>query len=503
MKTVIRSPLKTMKKTTLLLCFLFTIFLTRCYVGNYEGGLSYSGDPISEEDANHDQYTDYGDNPFVKADSQRVSTFSVDADGASYANVKRFIVEDKQLPPKAAVRIEEFINYFNMDYADPTNGAPIALNGEIADCPWQQAHQLIRIGIKGKSIPVAQLPPANWVLLIDVSGSMTSDDKLPLVVKGFKLFVENTMRANDRLAIVTYAGEAGTALESTSGKDKSKILKALDKLKSGGSTNGEGGINKAYDIALANFFPGGNNRIILATDGDFNVGISSQSDLIQLIEEKRDKGVFLTTIGVGRGNYNDAMLEQLANNGNGTAEYIGDEGQARKVLVNEFNRFYTVAKDVKVQVEFNPQIVRKWRLIGYENRVLNAQDFTDDKKDAGEIGAGQTVTALYEIELQPQGGTLSLPTFKIDFRYKAPDADISDALSLDIYDEHHTFAQASESMRFAAATAAFGMLLRDSPYKGNVNYDQVLDWTKNAKSYNPFNYKDELLEMMNKAKSLK
>ena len=350
---------------------------------NYNVGIT--GDYSGGSSGNGDTYTVVEENSFVDVSEAPVSTFSIDADGASYANIRRFILKENQLPPKGAVRTEELVNYFDMDYPYQPSQHPISLNGEISSCPWAEGHKLIRIGLKGKPIPEDQLPASNFVFLIDVSGSMSSADKLELLKAGFNLFVDR-MENDDRVAIVTYAGDAGLVLESTSGKDKQKIKAAINSLGSGGSTAGAEGIITAYKIAGENFIPKGNNRILLGTDGDFNVGISDRDELIKLIEEKRDNGIYLTVLGVGRGNLNDAALEQIADHGNGHYEYVDDLEQLRKVFIYEFSKFYTVAKDVKVQIEFNPELVQSYRLIGYENRILNEEDFEDDGKDAGEIG---------------------------------------------------------------------------------------------------------------------
>ena len=368
--------------------------LTDSSFGSYTN-TNTSGNPPPSTGYN-EQYNEYEDNPFIEVADEPVSTFSIDADGASYSNMRRFI-RGNQLPPRHAVRVEEFINYFNFDYDDSSGGHPISLNGEVSSCPWEQGNKLIRIGIKGQTIPENMLPPSNIVLLLDVSGSMRNSFKLPLVQEALNLYVDE-IDAEDRLAIVTYAGNAGVALPSTPGDEKTTIKAAINSLSAGGSTAGAEGIITAYEIALENFIEGGNNRIILATDGDFNVGPSSQEALISLIEEKRELGVFLTVIGVGSGNLQDGKMEQLADNGNGTYEYMDDIEQGRKIFIHEFSKFYTVAKDVKVQVDFNPHLVHSYRLIGYENRILNEEDFEDDTKDAGEIGASQSITALYEIK---------------------------------------------------------------------------------------------------------
>ncbi len=456
---------------------------------------------VDDGSADGENYNEIIENPFILTAEEPTSTFSIDADGGSYSNTRRFLSKN-QLPPVDAIRTEELVNYFNYDYADAAGDIPIALNGEVSGCPWNAAHRLVRIGIKGKSIPQEALPPSNIVLLIDVSGSMSSEDKLPLLKESFKMFVDE-LSAEDRIAIVTYAGQSGLLLPSTPGSEKAAIKSAIDKLGAGGSTAGAQGIITAYEVAEANFIEGGNNRVILGTDGDFNVGPSSQEENVKLIEEKRESGVFLTVLGVGEGNYNEALLEQVANHGNGTYEYMDNLEQARKVFIHEFGKFYTVAKDVKVQVDFNPSVVEAYRLIGYENRVLNNEDFEDDKKDAGEIGAGQTITALYEIKPAGSGGgSLSVPSFSIDFRYKFPDEEESRLLNMEVMDEGRGFLQASENMRFAASVASFGLELRDSEYKGETSYDKILDWARGAVSYDPFGYRQEFLQLVERARGL-
>lgn len=466
-------------------------------LSNHSG--AYSG-PYGDEGyiVGGENYNEIIENPFILTEEEPTSTFSIDADGASFSNARRFL-NDNQLPPVDAIRTEELVNYFNYDYEAPTGAHPIALNGEVSGCPWAPAHRLVRIGIKGREI--GQYPPSNMVLLIDVSGSMSSPDKLDLLKESFKLFVDE-LSAEDRLAIVTYAGQAGLLLPSTPGNEKAAIKSAIDKLGAGGSTAGAQGIITAYEIAQENYIEGGNNRVVLGTDGDFNVGPSSQEELVRLIEEKRELGIFLTVLGVGTGNLNDAMLEQVANNGNGTYEYIDNLEQAKKVFIYEFGKFYTVAKDVKVQVDFNPSIVHSYRLIGYENRLLENEDFEDDRKDAGEIGAGQTITALYEIVPASGGSALSVPTFSIDFRYKLPDGDASTLLNLEVLDERQDFSQASENMRFAASVASFGLLLRDSEYKGETSYEKIGQWAETATGFDPFGFRQEFLELVQKAGNL-
>jgi Ca-activated chloride channel homolog len=462
--------------------------------GYYSNGLSDMGD-----NSGGDRYNDFEENPFVNAAEVPVSTFSIDADGGSYANIRRFINEG-HLPPKAAVRTEELINYFALDYP-VVSGHPIGVNGEVSDCPWKPEHKLIRIGIKGETIPKEQLPPSNLVLLIDVSGSMSDPDKLELLKKGFKMMVDN-LAATDRVAIVTYAGSAGVPLTSTLGNEKEKIKAAIDRLGSGGSTAGAQGIITAYQIAQENFIKDGNNRVILGTDGDFNVGPSSQEELVSLIETKRDAGVYLTVIGVGRGNLNDGMMEQVADHGNGHYEYIDDLAQAQKVFVDEFYKFYPAAKDVKVQVKFNTLLVEAYRLIGYENRLLQEKDFEDDKKDAGEISLGQNVTALYEIKPASAQLLRTAPTFTIEFRYKRPNEDVSHPLSLNIFDEGHSFTEASDQMRFTASVAGFGMLLRGSAFKGSTTYANILDWTSGTLSFDPQQRRAEFRNIVKKASQL-
>lgn len=444
-------------------------------------------------------YNEYEENDFVDVSEEPISTFSIDADGASYSNTRRFL-NDGKLPPRGAIRSEEFINYFNFDYEEPDAEHPIALNGEISDCPWTEGHKLLRIGIKGKDIPRFELPNSNFVFLIDVSGSMSAPEKLGLLKESFKLFTDE-MRAEDKIAIVTYAGSAGVVLPSTFGSEKSIIKAAIDKLGAGGSTAGAEGIITAYEIAEDNFITGGNNRVVLGSDGDFNVGPSSQDELVKLIEEKRETGIFLTILGVGKGNLQDGRMEQIANNGNGNYEYLDNLDQAKKVFIHEFNKFYTVAKDVKIQIKFNPQVVSQYRLIGYENRLLETEDFEDDTKDAGEIGSNQTITALYEyvpVVLPLDSGA----AVSVDFRYKKPDEEVSIPLNLDIMDHFNTFEGASENMRFAASAAGFGMILWESEHKGDLDYQDLKNWVQQADSYDPFGFRAEMLGLLEIAEGL-
>ncbi|MGZ5244922.1 MAG: vWA domain-containing protein, partial [Bacteroidia bacterium] len=435
-------------------------------------------------------------------------------DAASYSNMRRFL-KNGQLPPPDAVRIEEMINYFNYSYPQPTGEHPFHVFSEMASCPWNPEHKLVHIGIQGKIVQKENLPASNLVFLIDVSGSMSSPDKLPLVKQSLKLLT-NELRKDDKVAIVVYAGAAGLVLPSTKGNDKNRINEALDELEAGGSTAGGAGIQLAYNIAKENFVTGGNNRVILATDGDFNVGQSSEGDLVRLIEEKRQDGIFLTVLGYGTGNYQDSKMQELADKGNGNHAYIDDIMEAKKVLVNEFGgTLFTIAKDVKLQVEWNPALVKGYRLIGYENRMLNKEDFNDDKKDAGELGSGHTVTALYEIipagakeepdykvdslkyqtNIKPDTTSHSNEIFTLKLRYKQPDGNKSKLLSYVLTDENTAFASASENLRWSSTVAAFGLLLRDSKYKGTTDYKHVIDWAKAAKGKDENGYRSEFIQL--------
>jgi Ca-activated chloride channel homolog len=495
-------------KMKLLSLFFFCLFalglmvLASCSTDSeetYFGNETYDSFGISVDDAptSGEGYNEIVENPFVLTTEEPTSTFSIDADGASYSNVRRFL-EDGQLPPKDAVRTEELINYFHYDYAEPTGNHPISLEGEISVCPWEPSHKLMRIGIKGQHLTT--LPACNFVFLIDCSGSMNSNDKIGLLKDAFKLFTDQ-LRAEDRISLVTYAGGAGVVLPSTPGDQKQIIKNAISKLNAAGSTNGAGGIHKAYEQAVANLIAEGNNRVILATDGDFNVGVSSQDELVTLIEEKRESGVFLSVLGVGTGNLQDGKMEQLADNGNGTYEYIDDMEQAEKVFVYEFGKFFTVAKDVKIQVKFNPEMVAQYRLIGYENRVLENEEFEDDTKDAGEIGSNQTVTALYELVMIPSP-SLNQEAFNIEFRYKLPGEDVSNQFNLSIPDSNKSFEQASENMRFATTVAGYGLQLRDSQYKGTLTWDKLIAWAENAIGDDPLGWRTEFVQWVKKAKDL-
>lgn len=478
-------------------CCILLLINSGCYDDLSSGGFEFADfrGGIAAE-----QYNDFEENPFLKVSEHPVSTFSIDADGASYSNVRRFLNYPEK-PPKEAVRTEELLNYFTFDYPDDNQDHPVTINGEMSVCPWNDAHQLIRIGLKGKEISREDLPGANFVLLVDVSGSMQGIVKLELLKEGFINFV-NGMRPQDKIAIVTYAGKSGVALNATSGDQKSKIINKIRSLSAGGSTAGADGINTAYKIAQANFIEGGNNRVILGTDGDFNVGVSSQKALVDLIEKKRENGIFLTVLGYGIGNLNEAMMEQLANHGNGNYEYIDNLAQSDKVFIHEYEKFYSVAKDVKIQIKFNQTLVEEYRLIGYENRLLQEEDFEDDGEDAGEIGAGQTITALYEVKMSNTIASRALPAFIIDLRYKKTSEEQSQLITLAIDNEGKSFSESSENMRFAASLAGYGMLLRDSPYKNNLTYDDIYSWVTDARSFDPQGYRDEFLNLILMAKNL-
>ncbi|KHG40001.1 MULTISPECIES: VWA domain-containing protein [Aphanizomenon] len=472
---------------------------------------------------NTENYNRIDDNPFHRVDNDPLSTFSIDVDTAAYSNMRRFITQG-QLPPKDAVRIEELINYFPYNYPQPTGNRPFSVTTEVTAAPWNPQHKLVQVGLQGKRLESETLPPSNLVFLIDVSGSMGEPDKLPLVQQSLKLLV-NKLRPEDRVSLVVYAGNAGVVLPATPGNQKTKILAAIDRLQAGGSTAGGQGIELAYKIAKQNFLKLGNNRVILATDGDFNVGVSSDAELTRLIEQKRDQGIFLTVLGFGTGNYKDSKMEQLADKGNGNYAYIDTLLEAKKVLVNDIRgTLFTIAKDVKIQVEFNPAKVQAYRLIGYENRLLQNQDFNDDKKDAGEIGAGHSVTALYEIiptgtksdvklpEVDPlryqRSGVTATNTadnemMLVKLRYKLPQDITSQLITQTIKDSDFKVNQIpSTNLRFAAAVATFGMILRDSEYKGNANYDLVIKLATQGQGEDQEGYRGEFIRLVEKYRDL-
>ena len=458
------------------------------------------------EQAGGDAFARIVDNAFLPVEANPLSTFSIDVDTASYANVRRYLNQNTR-PPLDAVRIEELLNYFPYSYPPPTGPDPFSVNLEIARCPWDAAHRLVRIGLKGREVEANKRPPSNLVFLIDVSGSMNDLDKLPLLRAGLKLLVDQ-LGENDRVAIVVYAANEGLVLPSTSCSQKERVLSALEELQAGGSTNGGRGIQLAYDIAVQNFIKGGTNRVILATDGDFNVGVTDPAQLDRLIEAKRESKVFLSVLGVGQGNVKHDRLESLADKGNGQYSFIDSIKEARKVLVEEMGgTLVTIAKDVKIQVRFNPRKAESYRLIGYENRVLQARDFADDKKDAGEIGAGHCVTALYEI-IPPAGGQggadekAGPELLNVDLRYKAPDGDVSQLLSFPAIDDGRDFSAASADFKFASGVAGFGMLLRASPYAGTLTWPGLVELAGGAVGPQPTGYRQEFLDLVRKAQAI-
>ena len=469
---------------------------------------------------NTEEYDRIQENGFKSVADTPLSTFSIDVDPASYSNMRRFINRG-ELPPADAIRTEELVNYFSYDYPKPTGNDPVKITVEAGTCTWNTAHRLVRIGLKAKEIPTEQLPASNLVFLIDISGSMWGANRLDLVKSSLKLLVNN-LRNKDKVAIVTYAGSAGVKLEATSGGDKQKIREAIDELTAGGSTAGGAGIHLAYQIAKKNFISDGNNRIILCSDGDFNVGVSSVEGLEQLIEKERKSGVHLTVLGYGMGNYKDKKIQVLAEKGNGNHAYIDNLQEANRVLVGEFGAtLHTVAKDVKLQVEFNPSQVQAYRLIGYESRLLKDEDFNNDAKDAGDMGAGHTVTAFYEVipagvkneyvgkvddlkyqkkekmTLKPTGSD-ELLTVKL--RYKAPDKDVSRKMELPFVDNKGD--SVSSDFRFASAVAMFGQLLRDSDFKGTADYDKVIKLAKQGVNNDERGYRREFIRLVEAAKGL-
>ena len=473
-----------------------------------------------EKTPNTESYDRIYENPFLDVHQNPLSTFSIDVDTASYANIRRFL-NGGSLPPKDAVRIEEMLNYFTYHYAPPADDRPFAVHAEVAGCPWEPKHRLLRIALKGREIDMDNRPASNLLFLIDVSGSMDDPAKLPLLKTALHLLIDK-LAENDRVAMVVYAGSSGLVLPSTSGLYKETIRAALDQLQAGGSTNGGSGIQLAYQVARDKFIKGGTNRVILCTDGDFNVGITDRGSLTRLIEDEAQSGVFLSVLGFGAGNLKDSTMEGLADRGNGNYAYIDTPNEARKVLVEQLGgTLVTIAKDVKLQLELNPARLAAYRLVGYENRLLRAEDFNDDKKDAGEIGAGHTVTALYE--LVPAGG--EAPISKVDelkyqrvgaladgafhhelltlkLRYKKPDGETSKLIESVVKDSNENYARASEDFRFAAAVAGFGLLLRDSQYRGDLTWGAVLELAQAARGSDENGYRGELIELVKKAAAI-
>ncbi len=484
-----------------------------------------------EEGFGREQYAAIHENAFVQANGgAAISTFSIDVDTASYANMRRFL-NAGQTPPRDSIRIEELVNYFQYDYPQPKGDDPFSVNMELASCPWNDAHKLLRVGLKGKEIHVQERPATNLVYLIDVSGSMNSADKLPLLKRGFQMMTKQ-LGENDRVSIVTYAGNAGVALEPTTGDKTKTINEAIERLASGGSTHGSAGIELAYKLAQQHFISGGVNKVILATDGDLNVGVTADGALVKLIKQKASEGVFLTVLGFGTGNLQDGKLEKLADNGNGHYAYIDSNREAHRVLVQQMSgSLVTIAKDVKIQIEFNPAEVKSYRLVGYENRMLATKDFDDDRKDAGEIGAGHTVTAIYEIEptggveaafVAPQGMKYQVANAeapqKVDgnlpglskaaasgelatlaLRYKKPDENTSKRIEFTVKNDEKSFSSASDDFRFAASVAGFGMLLRGSEHAGNANPGMILEMASESMGDDTTGYRAEFIDLVRKA----
>lgn len=486
-------------------------------IRGYASGIAYERESYYSDQVivhNTEEYDAIHETGFRDATKNPLSTFSIDVDAASYSNVRRFI-NNGQTPPKDAVRIEELVNYFDYEYPQPKGEHPFEVITEVSAAPWNPKHRLVHIGLQGRTIPTKDLPASNLVFLIDVSGSMSDVNKLPLLKSSLKMLVEQ-LRDKDHVAIVVYAGAAGLVLEPTSGANKKTIIEALDRLEAGGSTAGGEGIELAYATAKKYFKSDGNNRVILATDGDFNVGESSDAAMERLIVKKRAEGIFLTVLGYGMGNYKDSKMEVLADKGNGNYAYIDNITEARKVLVNEFGgTLFTIAKDVKLQIEFNPANVKAYRLIGYENRMLANEDFNNDKKDAGELGSGHTVTALYEIvpagvdtpvdsidplkyqkPQQTNRGNYSNELLTIKLRYKKPDGDVSRLITHTLKDNAVTLSRTSDNYRWSAAVAGFGMILRESEYANHFTYDQVLQLAAGAKGADKEGYRIEFINLV-------
>lgn len=459
---------------------------------------------LTDPDGTGDKFDDFLDNPFIDTEVENVSTFSVDADGAAYAYMRRMVNQGFR-PTRAAVRIEEYLNYFTFDYPDPAGGKDVAINAEVGACPWQPEHKLLRLGIKGRDIYQGKHPKSNYVFLLDISGSMATKDKLPLLQEGMKTMIDY-LDPDDRISIVTYASGEKKVLESTPVREASKIKKAIGKLVASGSTAGHSGMRMAYEECLANYIEGGNNRVIMGTDGDFNVGETSTDAILELAENYAAKGIYLTVCGFGTGNLNDGMMEKVSNAGNGTYEYIDSEDELTKVFVIERNKFISVANDVKNQVTFDKEMVKSYRLIGYENRVLGKEDFDNDKKDAGEIGASQTITALYEI-VPTERFAESKVIAKYDLRYKEALGDASIPLSMDIAVSDPD--GSSANLDLAAGIAAYGMMLRQTRYQGSSSFamahELVSRSIRNSAGFDPYQLqlRENLLELIDKADRIK
>ena len=457
---------------------------------DYEASMPEPGD----EEAG-DRFDEIKDNDFIKTSGQNVSTFSIDADGAAYGYMRKLLSKG-MLPVASSVRIEEYLNYFTFNYADPTGDHTVAINSEVGPCPWNEGYFLVRLGLKGKSMDLSQTPPANFVFMVDVSGSMDSADKLGLLKTCLATLVDN-LRPDDRVSIITYASKVEKLIESTPASEANKIKEAIAKLNARGSTAGGAAMKMAYEEALANFIEGGNNRVIMGTDGDFNVGVTSTDALLEMVQDYADKGIYLTVCGFGSGNLNDSMMETISNKGNGTYQYIDSELEMVKVFVHENSKFYSVANDTKVQITFDPEKVDSYRLIGYENRVMANEDFENDDKDAGEIGAGQTITALYEI-IPAEGFESGQQVAVFDVRYKKALGQESILLT----DEVMSVSSDGTEISFAAGVAAYGMILRNSKYRGSADYDMAASLVEQGLAFDPHGYRAELLELISTAKFL-
>ena len=495
------------------------------------GADDFSEIELSKEgESNNEQYGAYYDTPFVSPLQAPLSTFAIDVDTASYSNVRRYLGRRNQLPPQDAVRVEEMINYFDYDYRFTGDKHPFSVHLETASSPWKAGNRIVRIGLKAKELSANKRPPSNLIFLIDCSGSMGNRDKLPLLKESCIALVEN-LTEDDRIGIVTYAGGAGIELDPVHGDQKEEIIKVINGLRSGGSTNGEGGIRIAYDLAKKNFIKDGTNRIIIATDGDFNVGISDRSQLIRLVKDRADKdNIYLTALGFGEGNIKDHNLEQIANNGNGEYYYIDSFKEGKRVLVDKMNStLVTIAKDVKIQVDFNPRKVGSYRLIGYANRKMKAEDFRNDEKDAGEIGAGHTITALYEITPPGSGNQNQVKSkyrkpdnekienkysnlidsdelLTVFLRYKNPEDKIEDSANefvVPLTDSGKAWEESSDDFRFASSVAGFGMLLRNSKYAGDINCELILELASEGIGKDKNGLRKEFIELVNKAKAIK
>lgn len=505
------------------------MFMEEVVVTSYAGRAKQSSNAVmirgmaiaSPAQVPQESYAQVKENTFINPRKEPLSTFAADVDAASYSNLRRML-KMGTLPPKDAVRVEEMLNYFQYDLEAPSNGDPVSIKTEFTVAPWNKEHRLLRIALKAKDLPNEQLPASNFVFLIDVSGSMYDANKLPLVKSSLKMLVDQ-LRPNDRVAIVTYAGSAGVKLESTSGSEKMKIKDAIDALEAGGSTAGAAGIIKAYQIARANFIKAGNNRIIMATDGDFNVGASSDEDMEALIEQQRESGINISLLGYGMGNYKDSKMEILADKGRGNYAYIDNISEARKAIITEFGgTLFSVAKDVKIQVEFNPAQVQAYRLVGYENRLMEAQDFNNDAKIGGDMGVGHTVTALYEIvpvgtkssiigtvdplkyqhEATPEGGRFVGEVATVKFRYKDPNSDISKLKQATVGHKIIPLDDVSTDFKFASAVAEFGMLLRHSDYRQQASFPSLIARARAARGEDIEGYRMEFVRLAEDAAAL-